>query len=200
MKSLKIIGYSGHSYVCIDSHLKNNGVVEGYFDDNKKKENPYGLDYFGSEGNDISNHDIFITIGDNIIRKKVYNEIKKNNNTHINIIDPSSVISLQADFSFQIYVGSNAIINSKSLIEEGCIINSGSIIEHQCILKSFSHIAPGATLCGNVSVGHNSFIGSNSVVLPNITIGNDVIVGAGSVITKNIPSNSIVFGNPGKIK
>ena len=171
------------------------------------------------EGNSVNSQSNFSKVIENIINriedlKIATEEMKKTllsvfivailceklKSDKLKILAESSIISIKADLSFQIYVGSNAIINSKSVIEVGCIINSGSIIEHQCIVKSFSHIAPGAILCGNVSVGHNSFIGSSSVVLPNLTIGNNVIVGAGSVITKNIPSNSLVFGNPGKIK
>jgi serine O-acetyltransferase len=37
-------------------------------------------------------------------------------------------------------------------------------------------------------------------VLGNITLGNNSVVGANSVCLINIPDNSIVVGNPGKIK
>lgn len=50
-----------------------------------------------------------------------------------------------------------------------------------------------------VTIGENTFIGMNTIILPGKEIGNNVIVGAGSVITKNIPDNSVVCGNPAKI-
>ena len=199
MNPIKIIGYSGHSYVCIDSYLKFNRSLDGYFEIKEKNENPYNLKYCGNEVDSVGNN-LFITIGDNLIRSVIYNRTKDKNNLNINIIDPSSYISSKVDLSFQIYVGSNAIINSKSIIKKGCIINTGAIIEHECSIKSFTHIAPGATLCGNVSIGENCIVGSNSVILPNISIGNNVTIGAGSVVTKNIPNNCIVHGNPASIK
>jgi acetyltransferase-like isoleucine patch superfamily enzyme len=60
------------------------------------------------------------------------------------------------------------------------------------------HIAPGAVLAGNISVGENSFIGANSVVRQGVKIGSGVILGAGSVVIKNIPDNEIWAGNPAK--
>ena len=43
-------------------------------------------------------------------------------------------------------------------------------------------------------------IGSNATILCGIEIGEYAIVGAGSVVTKNVPPNSVVYGNPAKIK
>ena len=51
-------------------------------------------------------------------------------------------------------------------------------------------------LAGNVCVGENTLIGSNSSIKQGITIGNNVIVGAGSVVIKDIPDNGVWAGNP----
>jgi maltose O-acetyltransferase len=48
-------------------------------------------------------------------------------------------------------------------------------------------------------IGSGVRIGSNSTILP-VSIGNNSIIGAGSVVTKDIPENSVVYGNPAKIK
>jgi serine O-acetyltransferase len=37
------------------------------------------------------------------------------------------------------------------------------------------------------------------VILGDIAIGDNVIIGSNSVVTKSIPANSIVAGNPAKI-
>jgi serine acetyltransferase len=60
-------------------------------------------------------------------------------------------------------------------------------------------IGPGAVVCGNVSVGENSFIGAISVIKENISIGKKVTVGAGSVVIRDIPDNVKVVGNPDRI-
>lgn len=43
-------------------------------------------------------------------------------------------------------------------------------------------------------------IGSGATILPNLTIGENAIVGAGSVVTRDVPANTIVAGNPARLR
>lgn len=51
------------------------------------------------------------------------------------------------------------------------------------------------------TIGDNSLIGINAVVLNRAHIGRNCIIGAGAIITegKEIPDNSLVVGAPGKV-
>ena len=49
-----------------------------------------------------------------------------------------------------------------------------------------------------VTIGENSWLGGNVIVLPGVTIGDKCVVGAGSVVTKDIPSGYLAAGNPCK--
>ena len=51
---------------------------------------------------------------------------------------------------------------------------------------------------GEITVGDNSVIGGNSIILYNVKIGNDVLVAAGSVITHDVEDYAIVAGNPAR--
>jgi acetyltransferase-like isoleucine patch superfamily enzyme len=51
-----------------------------------------------------------------------------------------------------------------------------------------------------INIGNNVWIGGNTTILDGVTIGNNCVIGASSVVTKNIPDNSLVVGNPAKIK
>ena len=50
-----------------------------------------------------------------------------------------------------------------------------------------------------IKIGHDCFIGMNSIILKGTIIGNNVIVGAGSVVSGVFPDNVIIGGNPAKI-
>lgn len=48
-------------------------------------------------------------------------------------------------------------------------------------------------------IGNNVKICTGSVVLGGITIGDNSIIGANAVVVKNVPPNSVVVGNPAKV-
>jgi acetyltransferase-like isoleucine patch superfamily enzyme/glycosyltransferase involved in cell wall biosynthesis len=50
-----------------------------------------------------------------------------------------------------------------------------------------------------VSIGEESHIGANSVILAGCSIGKRCQIGAGSVVTKSIPDFSIAVGNPARV-
>lgn len=202
-KSAYILGYSGHSYVILDSLEKLNIEVRGYFDFEpcSATKNFYNLKYKGNERLvDLNIIDelsfVFPAIGDNGIRKKLVEFIEDKNLPQSTIIDLQAIVSKSALIESSVYVAPGAIINSQTVIRKGCIINSGATIEHECSVGKYSHIAPNAVLTGNVEIGENTLIGANAVVLPGLKIGNNVVVGAGAVVTKNISSNSKWIGNP----
>jgi len=51
---------------------------------------------------------------------------------------------------------------------------------------------------GNITIGNNVFIGSNTTILYGIHIGNNVVIGAGSVVTRDIPDGVVAAGSPCK--
>jgi acetyltransferase EpsM len=93
-----------------------------------------------------------------------------------------------------------AIVNAKSNIGKHCILNTNSSVDHECVLGDFVHIAPAATLAGNVEVGEGSLIGMGAVVLPYVKIGKWCKIGAGAVVVKDVPDGKTVIGVPAKIK
>lgn len=200
-----LIGYSGHSYV-INGILKAIGrKVTGYCDNEEKKYNPFSLKYLQQETSEtglkaLTQEDFFISIGDNRIRKAVYNNLAIRNLLPVNAIHPSAIIDDSVDIApHGVMVAANVTVNALAKIGIGAICNTYAVIEHECIIGDFAHVGPGAVLCGNVKVGENSFIGAKSVIRENITIGKNVIVGAGSVVIKDVPDNVKVAGNPARI-
>ena len=198
-----LIGYGGHAFVAYSIAKAMGLPITGYCDAEEKTLNPYQLPYLGKE-NEKDNLErlvdlgFFISIGDNAIRFKVA-EAMGNKNLHpLNLIHPTAVVETNLAESYGVMIAPNVVINPLAKIGNGVICNTSSVIEHECILGNFSHLAPGAILCGNVEVGVNSFIGSGSVVRPGIKIGCNVIIGAGSVVVKDIPDFGKVAGNPSR--
>ena len=200
-KPVAIVGYSGHAYVIIDILLSAGRLVTAYCDQDEKEFNPYHLEYLGKESevlNKLKKFDFFACVGHNGIREKIHTNLSRILGNPINAIHPSAVISSSVKMGDGIMIAANATLNPLVEIGRGVICNTAVSIDHECIIGDFTHIAPGAVLCGNVTIGRSSFIGANSVIRQGVTIGNNVIIGAGTVVIKDIPDGATVVGNPAR--
>ncbi|HMD00428.1 MAG TPA: acetyltransferase [Ferruginibacter sp.] len=199
-----IIGYSGHAFVVCGILRAAKRPITGYCDKEEKSFNPFALRYYGSEHaedalREMKEYGCFIAIGINSLRNGIYEELSLQRVRFHNVIHPSAVIDTSAKLSDHVVmVAANATINPLARIGTGVICNTGCIIEHECIVEDFAHIGPGAVLCGNVTVGRQSFIGANAVIRQGITIGANATIGAGSVVISNVPDNVTVVGVPAK--
>jgi acetyltransferase-like isoleucine patch superfamily enzyme len=90
------------------------------------------------------------------------------------------------------------VVAADAMLGAACIVNHKASVDHECRLGDGVHVAPGATLCGLVTVGDAAFIGAGAVVLPRLSIGADAVVGAGAVVTKDVPAGAVVTGNPAR--
>jgi sugar O-acyltransferase (sialic acid O-acetyltransferase NeuD family) len=204
-KSVVIIGYSGHAHTGVDLLISSGYKVIAYCDNEEKKQNPFNLEYFGSE-NDLSvqkklkQYDYFIGVGNNnLLRRKIYETIFPVLGQPVNAIHSSAVISPSVKLKFGHFIAPNVSINAVTELGMTAVCNTGSVIEHGCNVGDFTFIAPGAVLCGDVTIGENTFVGANSVIKQGVIIGKNVTIGAGSVIIRDIPDNVKVVGNPARI-
>ena len=90
-------------------------------------------------------------------------------------------------------------IGAESNIQELCILHESP--DAPIIIGEHTTVGHGAILHG-CTIGDNSLIGMNAVVLDRATIGNNCIVAAGAVVSEGmvVPDFSMVAGVPAKIK
>ncbi|MFY0690125.1 MAG: NeuD/PglB/VioB family sugar acetyltransferase [Cyclobacteriaceae bacterium] len=201
--SIIIVGYSGHGVCVAESCIKSGIKLHGYAERFELGNNPLSLNYLGFEHDSsfksaYSGFSVIIGIGDNKIRGEVANHLKSIGLTLVTQIDSSANVSSLVEIGVGAFLSRNCVVNSETKIGDNVIINTGAIIEHQCIIDECSHIAPAATICGNVNIGNHSMIGAGSVITPGIKVGNNSIIGAGSVIIKDVPDHEFWAGNPAK--
>jgi len=129
------------------------------------------------------------------------------------VIDKSSFVHPQSTVTGHVIIGKNCYIGpgaalrgdwGKIIIEDGCNVQENCTIHMfpgtTVLLKEGSHIGHGAIIHG-ATIGKNSLVGMNAVIMDNVELGDECIVGALSFIKQDekIPARSLVAGNPGKI-
>ena len=115
------------------------------------------------------------------------------------LIHPTAFVSDNAVLGSNCQVLGGAHVGVRSEIGDCSIVNSSASVDHECRLDDGVHIAPGATLCGCVTVASNTLVGAGAVVLPRVRIGKNVTIGAGSIVTRDVPDDVVAVGNPARI-
>ena len=145
------------------------------------------------------NYNLFISIGDNKKRKKIFLELNNYKNKFTNIIHPTSFIDDSAEIGIGNYLSQFSSLGSYSKLGDFNIINTNANLEHESSLGNFNHLGPGSIVCGRTKIKDNNFIGSNSVIIEQKEISDNNIIGAGSVVLHSIISKGGKYvGAPAK--
>ena len=122
-------------------------------------------------------------------------------------IHPQAAVTGNVVIGRDVYVGPGAAIRGdwgEIVIEDGCNVQENCTIHMfpgvRVVLHASAHIGHGAIIHG-ASIGRNSLVGMNAVLMDEVEIGEECIIGALCFIKsgEKIPRRSMVVGNPGKI-
>lgn len=188
-----IIGCGGHARSVADVVLDNSPSQKIIFVDENARENEtiFGFPVIKNLPENAEN--IFIAIGDNIIRQKL-----SENKKLINIISKRAYVSPTAEIADGIFIGDGAHIGPFAKIDRGCIVNNNAVVEHEDEIGNFSHVSVNVTVCGRVVVGNNVFLGAGTTVRDSMSICSNVTVGINSAVVKNITEPGIYVGVPAR--
>ena len=201
MTKIAIIGSGGHTISSInlllnyfnsdDICIYDNSFVED------KQEVINSIPLIGSIDDIELDQDVFLSIGDNNLRKKYFlkfkNQIIRNTIFHSDSLQEKDITYGVAN---QIFAYS--YINSQVIIGDNNIINTGAIIEHEAVVGNHNHISVGVKICGRSTIGNMCLIGAGAVILDKLSICDNVIIGAGSVVIRDINDAGTYAGNPAK--
>jgi carbonic anhydrase/acetyltransferase-like protein (isoleucine patch superfamily) len=122
-------------------------------------------------------------------------------------IHPQATVTGNVIIGKNVYIGPGAAIRGdwgKIVIEDGCNVQENCTIHMfpgvTVTLHEAAHIGHGAIIHG-ATIGENTLIGMNAVVMDNVKMGKECIVGALSFIKEgmDIPDRKVVVGNPAKV-
>lgn len=188
-----LIGASGHAKAVLDL-LIDRTIVKGIYDDDITIKSILGHEVISPIPNILpSDAPYIIAIGHNLLRKNI-KEARLKGQDFVNVIHSSAILSKYIVFGTGNIVMELAIVKVGSSIGNHVILNTKSSVDHDCIIEDYVHLAPGAVLCGGVSIGEGTLVGASAVILPNIKIGKWCTIAAGSVVHQSMADGQVWIG------
>lgn len=203
-----IFGASGHAKVVIDA-VERQGTYEIAFliddDPNLKRKNIYGYSVLGDKTALLKQQNIrdvsagIVAIGSNGARMHIARWLLEKGFRLVTVVHPSAQLARGVVIGRGTVVMAGAVINADTIIGDNVIVNTRVSVDHDCFIADGAHLAPGAILCGAVSIGEASFICAGATVIPNLVVGRNVTIGAGSTVIRDVTDGKTVVGSPARI-
>lgn len=170
MNKLLIIGAGGHGRCCLDIATEMGVYKEIYFlDDGCVGKIINDTKVLGTtvdvEGYCKEEYEVFVAIGNNKVRKKIMEDLKKKG------------------YKLPILCSPKSCVSNYSTVQEGTVIYPGVVVEAN------ASIGCGCIATSNASINHDAVVNdyclvySNSVIRPNVVMEELVRVGSGCVIS-----------------
>lgn len=114
-------------------------------------------------------------------------------------IHPSAALHLTLQAHPGVVIGAHTTIGPKTRVGRHSHIN-GNVFITRAQIGDFVTIGPGATICGDVTIGAGCQIGAGAVISNLATLGPRVTIGAGTVVLprQELPPNSTWVGTPAR--
>lgn len=197
-KKVIVIGGGGHARVLLDILQMNRADVLGYVD---ARETGLPIAYLGSDEalpEKYSSAEVILVNGVGSVkrpesRQRIFEQLKSLNYQFFSVVHPRAIVAESAEIGEGVQVMANVVLNPGVSIEDNVIINTSASIDHDCQIAAHTHIAPGVTLSGNVTIGKGCHVGTGAVVIQGITIGAKVLVGAGVVVRRDVENGKRVL-------
>ena len=207
MRDLFIVGAGGFGREAVWTVERINKAAQqpiwnviGFADDDPKKAsgNFEGYPLLGSvekTARDFPGASVFIAVGNNEIRRKLYAELRGFDFPAL--IDPSAQVSPTTDFKHGTFIAVEAVVSVGTEIGKFVIINARAGVGHDSKVGDFANIAPGVSLSGHTEIGEDVFMGTNSCTAPGMKVGAGAVVACGTPVLKNVEPNTTLspFGS-----
>jgi sugar O-acyltransferase (sialic acid O-acetyltransferase NeuD family) len=146
-----------------------------------------------------------IGVGDNAVRKRIAERYPDLN--WVNLVHPTASFGSNMQKAFKsakgLIICAGARLTNSIRLGDFVILNLNITIGHDCALGDFVNLSPGAHVSGNVTIGDQSWLGTNSSVnngTPDLKlmISPNCTIGSGAVVIRDLEEAGTYVGAPAR--
>ncbi len=198
-----IVGGGGHARVVVSTLRRLGKSILGFTDPNKEATLGDDIEHLGRD-DIITEKDpsaVVLTMGMGSVRDaghraSLFAEHVQHGFRFPPLIHPDAVLASEAMTEAGAQVMAGSVIQPGASLGENVIVNTNASVDHDCQIGAHSHVAPGATLSGEVVLESQVHVGTGASIIQGVKIGKNSIVGAGAVVIENVPPETVVVGVP----
>lgn len=147
---------------------------------------------------EVSPDSLYIAIGDNNVRQRIYRQAMEKDFKLVSFIDRSVRTSRNTIGKHNFIMELNNLQPHAS-IGNNNVLWAGNHIGHHVKIGNHCFITSHVVISGGTEIGDRTFIGVNATILDHLRIGKDCIIAAGAVVDRDVADGS-VWGRDGLSK
>ena len=151
-----IIGGGGHTreVLCQMGECLPIFVSDDFFQD---KENHFKLSTLNTK-----EFEIMVCVGDSKLRKTIVDQLPSDTRFFTFIHPTALIMSDDVEIGEGSFIGAYSILTTNIKLGKHSLLNRGCHIGHDCRIGDFLSMMPGSIISGNVKIGNEVFLGTNS--------------------------------------
>ena len=142
---------------------------------------------------------LLLGIGVPYSRRRVAERLHLCQARFLTLVHPLAAVAPNAVIGEGSVVCPFAIVSDSVKIGRFVLVNYSASLGHDAVAGDYAVLSPYATLGGGACIRDEVFLGLHASVGPSISIGSRSKVSANSCALASAPSDSLVFGVPGKV-
>jgi sugar O-acyltransferase (sialic acid O-acetyltransferase NeuD family) len=140
--------------------------------------------------------DVFLAIGDNVLRLTWWQKVGDLNLAMPNLISPNAIVDSHAQLGNANVVCARAFIGPEVVLGDNNLVNTAAVLEHEVRIGSNCHLAPSSTVSGRSQIGDDCFVGAGATVINYVEVTAGVTIGAGATVIRSITDSGVYVGTP----
>ena len=142
---------------------------------------------------------VLVAVGDNRLKEDWVRRVDERGLPHAGARHPAAVVASTARVGQGCIINPRAVVQPYARVGRWVMVHAGVIVEHDCVVEDLANLAPGAVLCGWVTVQRGAYVYAGATVIPGRTIGAGAVVAAGAVVIEDVPAGAAVAGVPARV-